>query len=264
MTAGAAIAGFGQLIVGLVGSARASKAAKAQAAIAAQQLYEAEFYRKIWNDFYRQCETDHAEDICSREVDKPRYRTTRNRLLVESRMAFSRARKDMERCASTLCIGSTFFARNQLAIAEANAQVEMSDRAFRFEENRIILQRQQLDDLLYRTHQLGRSMIVSASDASTLAAAQIGNIAGGAGALAGYGLSRGMRSIGTAINQYQSAQQAPGTNVNINQSAGSPATQPVINNTYQDGGGYYESSPMVTPSVIDASQEYVESIDYSP
>lgn len=251
----AAAVGIGSLIVGLISASRANSAAQAQQAIADQQIFEAKFYRQIWENFYKDCELDHAAEICSRSRSVPRYAATRNRMLVDTRKAFRQARRQVSDCAATLCIGAFKQAQVQLAIAEANAEVEMSDRAFRFEENRSILLNQQLDDLLYRNHQLGRGMIVNATAASQLAATQIANIAGGAGALAGYGLSRGLRSLGGLVGQQQGGSQ---TTVNVGgstQQSVQPSALTGVDNDayYSPGGNYYDvggstGSTYVAPS----------------
>jgi len=179
----------------LVGLFQSNKASSAQNQIASQQLYESAYYRDIWERYYRACELAHAEDICARERAVPRYASTRNRMLVQTRRAFSEARQELIRCASVMCCGALNEGLTRMAIAEANAQVEMTDRAHRYEEERATLLNAQLDDLLYRTHQLGRGMIVNASAAGELAARAFGQQAQGNAALAGYGLSRLARAF---------------------------------------------------------------------
>lgn len=171
----------------------------------------------LWRTYYKEAEIAHAQDVFGRERRQTNPDNIRNNALVEVRRAFDKARQDIQRCADILCVGDTKARETELAIAEANASIDASERAIRFSEARDAIENAKLDELIARQLQFGRGSIEVSNNAAVLAASLYGDSAKGAGRLAGFALERAFRGIGNIAGSFTG--QA-GTNVSVTNQGG--------------------------------------------
>lgn len=107
------------------------------------------------------------------------YETAKNRVVVQARSEFSRARDKVQRESNIHCVGATRTALRQLQVAEAKAVVLATNQAIRFEEERKHQRESQYREEMYKWNAMFQGRIadslrsLSTAQQAAAAASQI-------------------------------------------------------------------------------------------
>lgn len=142
------------------------------------QKEQGERYFNHWDKNARPEELEQLQRAIEREREgyQPDYETAKNRVLIDVRSEFGKAREKLNREQNFHCVGANQHAHRQLNIAEAKTAVASLNQAYRAEEQRKDLKEAQYREELYKWLAMFRGSIGdslnAANSASKVAAAR--------------------------------------------------------------------------------------------